>query len=111
MTTTTTPTFASNIERGLLDHELADIARALKTRQEALRKTRTVMDFPLGSSVVVNDYCGTQYLRGETATVTGRKRTKLVIQLDRPMGRFVRLVDGVAHSVDITVPTSLVDLV
>lgn len=111
MTVTTTRSIAADIEYGALDSELADIARAVKSRQEALRSTRTVMDFPLGASVMINDYCGTQYLRGEKATVTGRKRTKLVIQLDRPSGRFVKLVDGVAHSVDITVPTAIVDLV
>ena len=64
----------------------------------------------IGDKVKVNSYCGTQYLRGSTATVIGMRQKKLLIKLDAPVGRFVRtMADGTRESSDIVVPPSILD--
>lgn len=102
---------ASAISLGEFDDKLADLAKLVELRMNTLRSTRTIDDYVIGATVVFNDYCGTKYLRGQRATVVSRRRTKLVVTLDKPVGRFVRIENGVAASAQITVPPSIVDLV
>lgn len=114
MTTRTHPEYreiSQAIATGALDSRLAEIEKLCKLRMTEIRKSRTIADYPIGATVVINDYCGTAYLRGHRATVTSRGRTKLTIVLEKPVGRFVRVENGVARSVEIKVPTSIVDLV
>lgn len=102
-------TLEAQILRGVYDAELAVMQAAVAERLMAVRKSTKITDFGVGDKVKVNSYCGTQYLRGSTATVIGRNRTKLVIKLDRPVGRFIRMVNGVAESSDISVPPTILD--
>jgi hypothetical protein len=99
-----------DIENGELDKSLDEIAAAIKKRQTAKRTTRTKSDFSLGQKIRFNSLCGTKYLVGSTATVVGMRRTKIVVKLDVPQGRFARFgADGTVTSSEIIVPTSIVD--
>lgn len=102
---------ASAISHGEFDDKLVDLAKLVEMRMNSLRRTRTIDDYTIGASVVFNDYCGTKYLRGQRATVVSRRRTKLVVTLDKPVGRFLRVENGLAVSAQITVPPSIVDIV
>jgi len=99
----------SMIATGALDKTLAEIERAIDARASSLRTVRTANDFDIGSTVRFNSHCGTAYLRGRTAVVVGKARTKLTVVLDSPVGRFVKVVDGISTSVDIKVPPSIID--
>ncbi len=94
-------TICDMIARGVLDAHLSDISIAVNDRRKG---TREFMDLTVGSRVVLNDLCGTKYLRGEKATVTGIRRTKLTIRLDNSVGRF-------SNVSDIVVPINILDLV
>ena len=111
MTPTTYEDVVSAIDAGHVDDNLLLIKKQIETRLQTLRKTRTIDDYKIGSNVVFNDFCGTAYLRGHTAVVTGRARTKLTVMLDNPVGRFATYENGAVKSVTIKVPPSIVDLV
>jgi hypothetical protein len=114
MTTTSVhnPTIAEltrELAAGHLDHRLGELKTLIDERIALTRAAKTVDDYGLGDKVVFNNMCGTRYLVGHTARVTGKKRTKLVVQLDKPTGRFMRVVNGTPMSVDITVPLAILD--
>jgi len=109
MTLTHTRTMEEAILAGELDEALGSLKSAIETRQAQIRSVAKPSDFGIGDKVIFNDSCGTRYLVGHTATITGMKRTKVVVKLDKPTGRFVRFVDGEAVSVDITVPIAIID--
>jgi len=96
---------------GELDEALGSLKSAIETRQAQIRSVAKPTDFGIGDKVVFNNSCGTRYLVGHTATITGMKRTKVVVKLDKPMGRFARIVNGEQVSADITVPISIIDAV
>jgi hypothetical protein len=103
-------TLFEDIENGNLDNNLDEISAAIKKRQTAKRTTRTKGDFGIGQRVRFNSMCGTKYLVGSTGTVVGMRRTKIVVTLDKPMGRFSRITsDGTVISPEIVVPVSIVD--
>lgn len=97
------------ISSGALDKDLGTLSTAVQTRLDAVRSTMSNRDFGIGDRVRFNNYCGTRYLIGETATVVGRKKIKLVVKLDKPSGRFVRMTPSGPESASITVPISIVD--
>ena len=103
-------TITAQIARGVFDKELAQMEEAISQRLTVVRKSTKMTDFGIGDKVKVNSYCGTQYLRGSTATVVGIRQKKLLIKLDAPVGRFVRtMADGTKESSDIVVPPSILD--
>ena len=103
-------TITAQIARGLFDSDLALMEEAIAERLTTIRKSAKMTDFGVGDKVKVNSYCGTQYLRGATATVIGMRQKKLLIKLDAPVGRFVRtMADGTRESSDIVVPPSILD--
>jgi hypothetical protein len=103
-------TITAQIARGVFDKELAQMEEAIAQRLTIVRKSAKMADFGIGDKVKVNSYCGTQYLRGSTATVVGIRQKKLLIKLDAPVGRFVRtMADGTKESSDIVVPPSILD--
>jgi hypothetical protein len=103
-------TITAQIARGVFDKELAQMEEAIAQRLTIVRKSTKMTDFGIGDKVKVNSYCGTQYLRGSTATVVGIRQKKLLIKLDTPVGRFVRtMADGTRESSDIVVPPSILD--
>ena len=98
------------IETGKVDNQLETIAKAVQQRKNLLRTDITINDFSIGDRVVMNERCGTKYLRGEEGTIVGIRRTKLTIQFDNPSGRFVRKnSDGSIYSSDVIVPIEIVD--
>ncbi len=98
------------IETGKVDNQLDTIAKAVQQRKNLLRTDITIDDFSIGDRVTINERCGTKYLRGETATIVGIRRTKVTIQFDNPSGRFARKnSDGSIYSSDVVVPIEIVD--
>jgi hypothetical protein len=98
------------IETGKVDNQLDTIAKAVQQRKNLLRTDITIDDFSIGDRITINERCGTKYLRGETATIVGIRRTKLTIQFDNPSGRFARKnSDGSIYSSDVVVPIEIVD--
>ncbi len=98
------------INSGAVDKDLGAIGTAVRDRLTVVRSTIKNTDFGLGDKVRFNDGCGTRYLIGQTATVVGRKKIKLVVKLDKPVGRFTRVMpNGTVESASVTVPLSIVD--
>jgi len=101
--------FLEFVERGLLDKHLETYKKTIDSRLLLLRKSRDVDDFEIGDTVRFNDFCGTAYLRGLTASVVGIDKSKLIVKLLVPVGRFIRVVNGITESAEIRVPPSIVD--
>lgn len=100
------------IKSGAHDKILADIEKAVADRLMAVRTSRSSKEYGLGDRVRFNSYCGTKYLQGHEAVVTGIKQKKLTVRLIKPVGRFVRYdAAGTPISSEVTVPPSIVDLV
>ena len=98
------------IETGKVDNQLDTIAKAIQERKNLLRTGVSINDFSIGDRIVMNERCGTKYLRGEEGTIVGIRRTKLTIQFDNPSGRFARKnSDGTIYSSDVIVPIEIVD--
>jgi hypothetical protein len=97
------------IMSGELDANLGKLSTTLEARLSEVRATKTATDFGIGDKVRFNNSCGTRYLVGHTAQVVGMKRTKIVVKLDNPMGRFARYTPAGMESANITVPISIVD--
>lgn len=111
MTTMTTMTIIDDISTGRLDELLPQIEKALSERLMAVRSARKTTEYGVGDHVKFNTFCGTKYLHGREAVVVGFKNKKLMVKLVKPVGRFVRYVEGEAVSVEISVPPSIIDLV
>lgn len=100
------------IESGKYDDDLDALHALIGDRLTTVRRSRTLADYKIGDRVKLNDYCGTQYIRGMTATVVGLARTKMTIKLDHPIGRFSHVTpDGRVEGSEVKVPPSIVDLV
>ena len=77
----------NNIKSGEYDDQLDMILAAVKARKEALKPQ--IWEFQIGDRVkIVN--ANPKYLNGSTATIKKINRTKVVIDLDTPTGRFSR---------------------
>jgi hypothetical protein len=92
-----------------LDADLGKLSTTLEKRLSDVRASKKPTDFGVGDKVRFNNSCGTRYLVGHTAQVVGMKRTKIVVKLDTPMGRFARHTPTGVESASITVPISIVD--
>ena len=97
------------ITAGMLDDDLGKLHTLISSRMSALRAIKKTDDFGIGDKVRFNENCGTRYLVGHTATIVGRKKVKLVVKLDAPTGRFVRMTPSGPESAQITVPISIID--
>lgn len=95
---------------GDLDADLEKLSTLITSTLNSKRVSRTPAVYGIGDRVRFNSLCGTKYLHGQTAIVTGKARSKIIVKLERPMGRFIRMENGLATSVDIRVPPSIVDL-
>jgi hypothetical protein len=102
---------ARQIKHGVYDHDIKKIAKEASQRLKTIREAQTTAKFGMGDAVEINSLCGTQYLHGQRGVVVGKSRVRLKVQLDEPTGRFVRYIDGKAHSTPINVPPSIVDRV
>lgn len=106
-------TLATHISSGEYDKNLHSLRKAVNTRLTTIRRERTTEHFGVGDRVRFNDLCGVWHLRGQTGSVVGiRRKSKLIVALDKPVGRFARInSDGTVRSADVEVPPSIVDLV
>ena len=106
----TIETLEAAIASGQLDGDIGRLSSAVDARLEQVRASKKATDFGIGDKVKFNSHCGTRYLVGHTARVVGMKRTKIVVKLDKPMGRFAHVSStGVLESASITVPIAIVD--
>lgn len=98
------------IENGEMDKQLKELQRLVDGRLASIGEAKSIDDFSVGDRVVINERCGTRFLRGESASVVGRRRTKLVINLDNPKGRFARTTSaGQILSAEVIVPIEILD--
>lgn len=106
-------TLLADISSGAYDSSLGKINEALAQRLKTVRKQRTISDYNIGDKVKFNEQTGTRYMVGETATIVSKNRTKVVVRLDNPTGRFAR-VNPVTHQVEssnVTCPLGILDLI
>jgi len=73
------------------------------------RAPRAIDDYGIGDRVQFNDLCSVEMLRGSTAVIVSKPRGNLTVMLDKPIGKYSRNVNGVAHGGDTTVPRSIVN--
>jgi hypothetical protein len=104
-----TTSIIEQIRSGAFDKDLGSLSTEIQTRLTAIRGSLKNSDFGIGDKVRFNSSCGTRYLIGHTATVVGRKKIKLVVKLDAPTGRFVRMTPSGPESAQITVPIGILD--
>jgi hypothetical protein len=102
-------TILDEITSGTYDAVLEEIQKAAKARQISMRSSRTSGEYLVGDRVIFNDYCGTKYIRGHTAVIVNKKKTKVVVRLENPVGRFAAMSNGKVESKLITVPVSIID--
>jgi len=79
------------IARGELDEELGVLGAVINQRVRLLataRSMRTLASLRVGDRVRINHSAKPNYLHGQPGTVTGWAGQNLVVQLDRPVGRF-----------------------
>lgn len=89
----------TNIKSGEYDDQLDMILAAVKARKNALKPQ--IWEFQVGDKVKIIN-ANPKYLNGSTAIITKVNRTKIVIDLDTPNGKF---------SSNITTPISMVEKV
>ena len=77
----------SNIKSGEFDDQLDMILAAVKARKDALKPQ--IWEFQVGDKVKIIN-ANPKYLNGSTATIKKVNRTKVVIDLDAPAGKFSR---------------------
>jgi hypothetical protein len=77
----------NNIKSGEYDDQLDMILAAVKARKNALKPQ--IWEFQVGDKVKIIN-ANPKYLNGSTATITKVNRTKVVIDLDTPAGKFSR---------------------
>jgi hypothetical protein len=105
----TSDRLVKEILAGQHDSRLTGIMQAVTQRQISLRGVVAPSNFGVGDAVRFNSACGTKYLIGHTARVVGRRRTKVVVLLDKPVGRFIRMTAAGPTSAEIAVPLSIID--
>src|SRR6266508_3291019 len=79
------------IARGELDGELAVLGAVINERLRLLATSQsmtTLASLRVGDRVRINHSAKPNYLHGQAGTVTGWAGQNVVVQLDRPVGRF-----------------------
>jgi hypothetical protein len=79
------------IARGELDEELGVLGAVINERVRLLataRSMRTLASLRVGDRVRINHSAKPNYLHGRAGTVSGWAGQNVVVQLDRPVGRF-----------------------
>ena len=91
---------AAGILNGEFDEYLDGMMQTIKSRMDALAPKAT--DYNVGDRVRYTSNTRPKYLAGEQGTIVQINRTKVVVQLDRPCGRFrgrittpVNLIEGI----------------
>lgn len=101
---------------------LQDLGKLPKTASSGLAPSRTfasapskklvIADLSVGDRVKFNSDCGTKYMIGQTGTVKSKRRTKVVVTLDAPVGRFARRdSSGAVYSAPVVAPVGILEKV
>jgi len=101
---TTAIEVSTAIVNGSLDDDLRALLSLINDRIKMNREIEGLTKFAalqVGDRVTLSATARPKYLAGAKATVTNKKRTRVVIDLDSPAGRFHR---------NITAPPELLDL-
>jgi len=103
-------TVLGQISKGSYDSDLTKLADAVKARLDKVRKNKSIGDFEIGDRVKFNELTGTRYMVGQYATIVSKNRTKVVVRLETPTGRFMRVgANGDIQSANVTVPLGIID--
>lgn len=103
-------TVLEQISKGVFDDNLPKMGDAVKARLDKLRKNKSISDINIGDRVRFNELTGTRYMVGQYAVVVSKNRTKVVVRLETPTGRFMRVgSNGDIQSANVTVPLSIID--
>lgn len=104
-------TVLSGIASGAYDSNLEKIKVAVDNRTRSVRVGRSIDDYGVGDRVKFNELTGTRYMVGQYATIVSKNRTKVVVRLETPMGRFARVNPATreVQSANVTVPLSIID--
>lgn len=103
-------TVIDQISSGTFDNDLNSLSNAVKERLDKVRKGKTIADYGVGDRVKFNELTGTRYMVGQYATIVSKNRTKVVVRLETPMGRFMKVdQNGNIQSANVTVPLSIID--
>ena len=107
----TTTTLIESIVAGQFDNDLEQLAKAIENRRMSMRKVRTIADYSVGDRVKFNELTGTRYMVGQSATIVSKNRTKVVVRLENPMGRFAKInpITREVQSANVNVPLSIID--
>lgn len=98
------------ISSGAYDADLLKIVDTANKRLKVVRSNKKISDFEIGSRVRFNENTGTRYMVGQYATIVSKNRTKVVVRLETPTGRFARyLPNGEVQSANVTVPLAIID--
>src|SRR5215203_6829601 len=84
-------TVVEAIARGELDEELGVLGAVINERVRLLataQSMRTLASLRVGDRVQINHSAKPNYLHGQAGTVSGWAGQNVVVQLDRPVGRF-----------------------
>ena len=71
------------------DESLDGILSAIKTRREYLSKL-VFHELKAGDTVAFNNRCNPKYLRGVEGTIREKRNSRVVVDLNVPVGRFHR---------------------
>lgn len=67
-------------------------------------------DVAVGDKIRFNNQCGTKYMIGQVGTIKSKRRTKVVVLMDTPVGRFARTdSSGKVYSAPVVVPMSILE--
>jgi hypothetical protein len=83
-------TIVTDIISGVHDSELDSIREAVHERRKLTQNetaAKNLIEIIVGDKIVLKDI-SPKYMIGAIATVTGKRRTKLEVKLDSPVGRF-----------------------
>lgn len=78
-----------DILAGKCDDSLDSIMSAIKTRREYLSKL-VFHELKEGDTVMFNKRCNPKYLRGVKGTIREKRNSRVVVDLNAPVGRFHR---------------------
>lgn len=105
-----TKTVLDQISSGSFDADLSKIIEAANARLKVVRGNKKITDFNIGDRVRFNENTGTRYMVGQYAHIVSKNRTKVVVRLETPTGRFARyLPNGEVQSANVTVPLAIID--
>lgn len=97
---------------GKLPRTTTHTVPASTTWAAAPSKRLAISDLSVGDRVRFNPQCGTKYMIGQTGVIKSKRRTKVVVVLDTPIGRFARRdSSGSVHSAPVVAPVAILEKV